>query len=197
MDSWDLRFEREQEEYDWYISAAECCDVVEALASVEDEILHVGCGTSGVGQEMYHRGKHFVTNVDKSKVAIDIMSQRCAHLSDMQYVQMDATKLPKDLSGVFQLVLDKALLDALLCETNQEKADKYLLEVKRVLKPNGFFCCISHGIPDNRLARIAKAFSVHPSRVTVSTIPKPQVQGIPQGASPNYYIYTVQNGRKA
>jgi SAM-dependent methyltransferase len=195
MEPWDQRYEREREEYDWYISAVDCCDAVEALSGSDDEILHVGCGTSAVGQELYSRGKHFVTNIDSSKTAVRLMSQRCAHLTDMQYVEMDASKLPKDLSGAFQLVLDKALLDCLLCEVRRDKADHYLAEVKRVLKPGGHFCCVSHGIPENRALIIATAFGVPTSRVKVSTLPKPHVPGMQQGASPNYFIYMVQASR--
>ena len=195
MEDWDERYERDSEEYDWYFSANECCDAVESLAGLDDEILYVGCGTSGVGAELYRRGRHFVTNIDTSKRAIQLMSQRSTEFADMQFVEMDSTKLPKDLTSVFQLVLDKALLDYLLCDVRQDKAEKYLTEVRRVLKPGGAFCCVSHGIPEKRLALIAKAFTVPTSRIQVTPIAKPIVPGLEQGASPNYFIYTVTQTR--
>jgi EEF1A lysine methyltransferase 4 len=190
--SWESRYEADSSEYDWYLSAKQVCALIEPLAQPDEEILYVGCGTSKLGEELYSRGRRFITNIDTNKTVIRKLSQKYAHLSDMQFVEMDATKLPRELFGAFQLVIDKALLDYLLCEADASKASRYLSDVKRVLKPGGTFCCISHGIPDRRVEFIASAFQVSSRKVQIQHIPKPQVSGTDPGASPDFYLYMVR-----
>jgi len=191
--SWERRYEDDGSEFDWYIPAADVVKMIEPLIPrSEDEILYVGCGTSSLGKELYDRGRRFVTNVDTSRLAVHAMAQRYADLNDMQFVEMDATRLPKDLGGAFQLVVDKALLDYFLCEVKKDKANKFLKEMKRVLKIGGWFCCVSHGTPETRLPQLASAFEVPSARIKVTTVPKPDVPGMEQGASPNYFVYMVR-----
>jgi EEF1A lysine methyltransferase 4 len=52
----------------------------------------------------------------------------------------------------FDIILDKALLDTLLChENNLQRVEEYLSEVYRVLKGSGVAMIVSHGLPVNRL----------------------------------------------
>lgn len=189
---WEQRYATDDSEYDWYISAEECCDIVENLAKPDEEIIYLGCGTSAVGSELYKRGKRFITNVDQSPEVIQVMNTRCSTMTDMQFVEMDVTRLPKDLTGVFQLALDKGLLDSLLCNNAKSKAERYLTEVKRIIKPGGFFCCISHGIPETRTQFLSQIFAVPSKAITVKLMPKPRVGGLDIGASPNYFVYIIK-----
>ena len=193
MISFERRYEEDYSEYDWYFPSSSLCSLIESLTKKEDEILYVGCGTSNLGEELYKRGRRYVTNIDHSKMAIRTQMQRWAHLTDMQFVEMDATKLPRDLTGAFQLVVDKALLDYLLCDAKIEKSTRFLNEMKRVVKPGGWFCCVSHGAPESRVPMIAGAFSVSPSKIRVATIPKPHIPGFEDGVAPNYFVYIVQS----
>jgi EEF1A lysine methyltransferase 4 len=65
---------------------------------------------------------------------------------------MDATNMEHIPDDCFDIILDKALLDTLLChENNLQRVEEYLSEVYRVLKGSGVAMIVSHGLPVNRL----------------------------------------------
>lgn len=51
----------------------------------------------------------------------------------------------------FDCVIDKGLLDSVLCGAySKQNSKKMLKEISRVLKTKGFYICISYGDPDIR-----------------------------------------------
>ena len=198
MINWEERYSKEGdvEQYDWYISGSKLAPLLVPLTLPDDEILYVGCGKSDLGAELSKRKRKFVTNIDSSKRVIRTMSNIYSEFEDMQFVEMDVLKMPQDLDQAFQLVIDKALLDYFLCEVNVDKAMKYLTEIKRVIKPGGHFCVVSHGIPENRVPLLVSAFSLpNSTRIKISKLPKPEVEeDIPIGADSYYFLYTVRAG---
>merc|ERR1711924_139528 len=74
----------------------------------------------------------------------------------MSYQQMDcrAMDFPE---GIFNVVIDKATLDSILCgEGSTHNAQKTLQGVSQVLGPNGVFLCVSHGQPSYRLTYLQR-----------------------------------------
>ncbi len=62
---------------------------------------------------------------------------------------MTDTNLPADS---FDCIIDKGLLDALLCGVKgTETVENYIQEIERLLTPEGIFICITHGEPNDRL----------------------------------------------
>lgn len=54
--------------------------------------------------------------------------------------------------GSFDVVLDKAALDAVICgDESFCDPDKVIAEIYRVLKNNGLYICISYGTPEFRM----------------------------------------------
>lgn len=54
--------------------------------------------------------------------------------------------------GSFDVVLDKAALDAVICgDEGMCDPNKVISEVYRVLKNEGFYICISYGMPEFRM----------------------------------------------
>ena len=52
----------------------------------------------------------------------------------------------------FQIVIDKATLDSLVCcEGDQKKVEMMLINVYRMLAPGGHFICASRGAPETRM----------------------------------------------
>lgn len=65
---------------------------------------------------------------------------------------MDARKMEYVPEQCFDLVLDKALFDAMVCsENNIRDIEAYLKEIYRVLKTGGVFVIVSHGAPGRRM----------------------------------------------
>ena len=74
--------------------------------------------------------------------------------------------------SVFDVVIDKATLDSVLCaEGSLVLAAKCLGEISRVLSPEGTFVCVSHAQPANRLEVLEKP--EYGWTVNVATVPKP------------------------
>ena len=69
--------------------------------------------------------------------------------------------------GRFDVVIDKATLDAVICgEDGVCDPDKMLTEINRVLKPSGVYICITYGSPEFRMDYLQKL----PWKVTHSTL---------------------------
>jgi len=74
--------------------------------------------------------------------------------------------------SVFDVVIDKATLDSVLCaEGSLIHAAKCLSEISRVLSPEGTFVCVSHAQPGSRLEILQKP--EYGWTVSVASVPKP------------------------
>ena len=74
-------------------------------------------------------------------------------LGGVQWRQGDATDLSAVFDNqIFDVVIDKALLDAVYCSKIPSRAVReYLQEMDRIVKSTGLFFCVSFGLPENRL----------------------------------------------
>jgi ubiquinone/menaquinone biosynthesis C-methylase UbiE len=108
---------------------------------------------------MYDAGFPNIVNIDFSAVVIDSMRQKHEQQRpSMRWEVMDMTDLKYE-DGVFDVVIDKAAMDALMCDEgdvwdpNPEvlaAADRMCGHISRVLKPNGLFLQISFAQPHFR-----------------------------------------------
>ena len=90
--------------------------------------------------------------MDKSHVVINFMAGKYRQLEDMEFSVMDATKMDALPSKCFDLIIDKALMDSLLCsEESSRDVTRMVSEMHRVLKDGGTYVVVSHGSPSNRL----------------------------------------------
>jgi ubiquinone/menaquinone biosynthesis C-methylase UbiE len=154
---WNDRFSTE-DEYDWLIKFNNSFG--ELLISSGNlvpshKILIVGCGNSSLSEGLYQLGFHQITNIDYSSVVIDKMSSKYPH---MKWLTMDMRNLEFP-AGSFDVVIDKAAMDALLVTQKdpwhpedelKTEVGKYLDCVSRVLSPNGMYLQISFGQPHFR-----------------------------------------------
>lgn len=91
----------------------------------------------------------------------------------------------------FDLIIDKGLFDAQLCdEDNLNSITTMVAEIDRVLKPGGTYVVISHGMPAARLGYLQKRELNWDVKLT--EIPKQQLSGQDEGPSPSYYMYTCR-----
>ncbi|KAG0456449.1 hypothetical protein HPP92_024237 [Vanilla planifolia] len=110
------------------------------------QVLVPGCGSSRLSEHIYDAGFHQITNIDFSKVVIsDMLRRNVRSRPEMRWRVMDMTDM-QFREESFDVVLDKGALDALM-EPNigLELGNKYLNQVKRVIKSGGKYLCLTLG----------------------------------------------------
>ena len=190
---WEERYGADPDaSFDWYQPYDTLRPFLMPYLSVRPnfEVLVAGCGNSPLPAQLSDDGFENISCVDVSQTVIDQMSKRYADNSDLDYWQADMTSLEVVPNESFDVVFDKALLDALLCgEESFDKALMMLGEVHRVLKPGGHYICLSYGIPASRQSLMEHCTWT----VESSTIPKPPVaefQGVE--VDPNHFLYVCK-----
>ena len=108
-----------------------------------------------------------MTSCDYSPVVINKMKERCSEKMSMKCMVASEVSLVGDVEDIhhmsypdesFDVVIDKGTLDAIICGDEATCfPDKVLLEVKRVLKKDGVYICITFGMPENRMDYFQKS----------------------------------------
>eukprot|EP00746_Dinoflagellata_sp_MGD_P020808 gnl/MRDRNA2_/MRDRNA2_14848_c0_seq1.p1 gnl/MRDRNA2_/MRDRNA2_14848_c0~~gnl/MRDRNA2_/MRDRNA2_14848_c0_seq1.p1 ORF type:complete len:423 (+),score=53.00 gnl/MRDRNA2_/MRDRNA2_14848_c0_seq1:115-1269(+) len=151
LEYWNDKYTKDAKPVEWLDDYGGLRSFVEEVTrgNRNASILHVGCGSSNITEMMYDEGYHKIRNIDASAVVIEQMVQRNRKRPLMTWEVMDSTNMSSLQNETFDLVLDKAMLDTFL---EFEKTGvllttaTYLNEVQRVLRPGGWFICISFGI---------------------------------------------------
>ena len=148
---WEERFTVE-EEYDWLLTFDTLKPHLLPLLKSMDHILIVGCGNSSLSADLYDAGFIHITNIDFSEMVIEKMKQ--LHENDrpgMKWVVQDMTDL-QFRAGSFDVVLDKASMDALMVSEGDVwdpegdtivTTDRMCQCVTKVLTQNGRFIQLS------------------------------------------------------
>ena len=127
--------------------------------------IDLGCGT-GTNVITLARADWQVTGVDFALPAIRMAKKKLAHANIRADVRVgDVTKL-KDITGPFDLALDLGCFHGL---TQQDRSD-YLLQLRRILAPNGFWLIYTflapgtprsgHGLAEAEINFISTQFSL-------------------------------------
>ncbi|ETV76403.1 hypothetical protein H257_09433 [Aphanomyces astaci] len=182
--------------FDWYLGYDELQMLLQDVLDRYDsscEIFIPGCGLSELAFQLYDVGYENITNADISTVAVHRMStvQHQRQATHMQCVALDSTQMPDVPNHCFDVILDKGLLDTLLCSPNNvEDVLALLHELHRVLKVNGTLVVVSHGPPDTRLMYLTRETfewtvdTITPIERICSTIE------LPKAGTRRYYMYT-------
>eukprot|EP00252_Welwitschia_mirabilis_P014061 TRINITY_DN31086_c0_g1_i1.p1 TRINITY_DN31086_c0_g1~~TRINITY_DN31086_c0_g1_i1.p1 ORF type:complete len:773 (-),score=145.30 TRINITY_DN31086_c0_g1_i1:38-2356(-) len=151
-ENWDEFFKlRSDNPFEWYGDwstleepLAKHCGLVPKGNDTSLDILVPGCGNSELSEKLYDAGFTRITNIDFSKVVIQSMLRK--HLRSrpqMLWRVMDMTQMQFP-DNVFDVVIDKGSLDALMePELGPKLGIQFLAEVKRVLRQGGKYICIS------------------------------------------------------
>ena len=112
-----------------------------------------------MSEDLCGAGYENVTSIDYSGNVIRYMRERCAHLPQLTWHEMDMRALTFP-DGAFDAVVDKATLDALLCEARGDAwnpapavvadAERAVAEAWRVLRPGGRLLYLTFGQPHFR-----------------------------------------------
>eukprot|EP00929_Paragymnodinium_shiwhaense_P036350 TRINITY_DN19493_c0_g1_i1.p1 TRINITY_DN19493_c0_g1~~TRINITY_DN19493_c0_g1_i1.p1 ORF type:complete len:235 (-),score=56.06 TRINITY_DN19493_c0_g1_i1:343-969(-) len=194
---WEERYTRDPEPFDWYQRWAGLKDTFLEYVQPTNSVLMLGCGNSRLSEEMYEEGYQQITNIDISNVVVKAMQEKYRDKPGMSYVQMDGRSMELPEQN-FDVIIDKACLDAILCgEGSTHNAQKLLQEASRVLKPTGVYIAVSHGQPSYRLTYLQRPeFGWN---VKIYTVQKPML-GMTANLSTDdnkdnvHYIYVCAKG---
>jgi ubiquinone/menaquinone biosynthesis C-methylase UbiE len=197
---WEERYEKKPEPFDWYQRWPGLKDTLQKFIQKDHIILMAGSGNSHLSEEMYEEGYHHITNIDISTVVVKTMKAKYQDKQGMTYEHMDARAMDFQ-DGVFNVVVDKALIDSILCgEGSRYNVQQMLPEISRVLQPNGVYVAISHGRPDCRFHYLQQR--KYGWNVDIVEVPKPML-GMLAPPSPDvnkdnvHYVYVCRKGPAA
>jgi len=151
---WKRRFENNAKPFDWYCTMRELEEPLlhifrSRTVSNSSHVLNVGCGNSTFSADIVKVFSHcVVTNVD---IVAEIIDRMKIQYPSQDWIVGDATELTSFLEkSMFDIVIDKGTMDALLCDPlNSPKADLLLLEMANVLQAEGLLLVVSHK-PDRK-----------------------------------------------
>ena len=156
---WEERFKTE-EKYDWLTGFVGIEALLNKHLARADRVLVVGCGNSTLSRDMYDAGFVHLTNLDFSASVIERMAeQHGASCPEMSWEVGDMMDMKAYADGAFDVVLDKAAMDALLVDEGDvwnpreeclRDADRALSEFSRVLRPGGKLLQVTFAQPHFR-----------------------------------------------
>jgi len=156
---WDAKHAKDENPYEWMQGYEDLQKLIAKCTNGDKKhrILHVGCGSSLLTEDMYDDGYRAIVNMDISSMVINRMRERNKKKRpNMDWLVMDATAMDCE-NGCFDLVLDKCTIDTLVCcNDSTTVVDKYLQEVVRVLKCDGVFLAFTLGDPAVRMGYLEK-----------------------------------------
>ena len=155
---WLERYENLKDPCEWYEDYETIKPIIKDLnLSKRSVILNVGIGNSEFSEKMYDEGFKKSYNIDFARNVIHYMRLRNKRLrSSMFFETMNALDIEYE-DEQFNIIFDKATFDCILCDVGAEKkADIYMNEVYRLLKPKGYFFLISNTEPEKRIKYLQK-----------------------------------------
>lgn len=175
---WTLRYkEKSTEPFDWYLKWEQLKETMTPWLSAESEVLMLGCGSSLIPEQLVADGLAAgVVCVDQCAELIEALREKYKEKEAFQFEAIDAAELPQDWADRFDVVMDKAMMDAILVgRQGRPKAEEVLKAVFAVLKPSGKYVCISHAQPAQRLPLLQSLVPKDQQQwgVSCSRIPRP------------------------
>ena len=155
---WRIRYDNIDGPFEWYEDYETLSPLIKQLnLQKRSIILHVGIGNSEFSEKMYDDGYKKQYNIDYSRNVIHYMKQRNKRLrSSMIFETMNVLDLDYE-DNQFDVIFDKAVFDCVLCGIDADtKANIFMNEIYRVLKPKGYFFLVSNSNPESRLKYLQK-----------------------------------------
>ena len=192
-DYWDQRYQTDTEVFEWYQRYTELKPKIQELLPKGGRCLVVGAGSSELSFDLYDDaevGIKDIISIDVSQVVVRHMQGLIGDRKGCEYAGMNVTELtyPDDS---FDVIIDKGTLDSLLCaENGKEISTKALEQIFRVLKPQGYYICISYANSDMRMVFFTQ--EMLDWDVEIRQIPKPKLMDSVTSNDEFHYIYIMK-----
>mmetsp|Transcript_44972 Transcript_44972/g.140859 ORF Transcript_44972/g.140859 Transcript_44972/m.140859 type:complete len:283 (+) Transcript_44972:311-1159(+) len=162
---WEDRYAGEDEGFDWLWGYDSVRSNLRLFMKPTDRILIVGCGNADFSVDVFKDGYTNCVNIDTSEVVIQQMSER---YPQQEWRVMDVLDMDFE-DDEFDVVLDKSLIDTLLCyENSVRRVSEMVQEIRRVTKPGGRYISMSLHSPEEILAYFSSKYTLAPSPVDPS-----------------------------
>ena len=155
---WEDRYDEQNgTTFDWLEDYESIKPIIEELGiKKECRILNVGCGNSEFSEKMFDEGTTHNYNIDICENVINFMRTRNKDKNGLHFEVMDVCEM-KYKDEMFDLIVDKSTIDALLCGDHSFMiVAKMLKEISRVLKTGGVYLIISYGQPESRMIHLER-----------------------------------------
>jgi len=190
---WENRYTNEHLEiFEWYQTYETLKEKIGDYIKPTDKILNAGCGTSKFAEDLFIDDIKDVTNIDFSENAIKIMVEYYQEQQvEMNYKKKNVLDMKEFTDKTFDIVFDKALLDAVLCGENALiTVEKMMKEIYRVLKDEGHYIIVSNASEEGRKI----LFDEKMWEYTIMEIEKPSKVLVIEDKDPKnfHYIYILK-----
>lgn len=162
---WEERFANETD-FEWLVSYKDVAPQLQPFlvsttsTNSKPKLLIVGCGNSSFSSDLYDDGYTQIINIDYSTNVIEKMREKHSQMRpSMTWEVMDMTNMSAFDSESFDIVIDKAAMDAIMTEEGDPwNPDEKVItmsrnmceHITRVLKPGGYHLHISFAQPHFR-----------------------------------------------
>lgn len=184
---WEERYSANKRTQEWYQSWADLKHILKDYIQTDSRILNIGCGRSRLQKDLLSEGYSPPINIDICPGLIAELSQED---QESEFRVQDVRELDYPDES-FDVVLDKATFDTLICVRNpKESAHAALTAIYRVLAPRGLYICISHAPPAERLPFFSAGGLDW--EILKYEVPKPPLSTAsmkPEVARGSFYIY--------
>jgi hypothetical protein len=129
---WDFRYANEHEPFEWYYGYSHFRETIQDCVPLDSKVMVAGCGSSNMLGDMADDGYTNIIGADWSRVVIAQLKYRYKDYPEINFFQgnMTDTDLPE---GSINAIIDKALLDSLLCtQMSTVAVQQYVFEVRNI-----------------------------------------------------------------
>lgn len=196
---WNERFLTE-DSFEWFGDCSRLYPILDLYFKLSPSLvlLHLGCGSSSLAEEMYHRYYcYFIFNVDYSFHILDKRRLMNKNEYFIDWITLDIRTIPL-CSNSFDTIIEKGTLDVFFVghehhlwnptEELKEKIDLILTQISQCLRnDNGRFISISFQQPHFRRPFLAK------SKYQWSI----EIHSVSSGdESVEYFVYVMTKGKE-
>ncbi|KAL3983093.1 Methyltransferase domain family protein [Acanthocheilonema viteae] len=133
---WKKFYKNSDSVFEWYGDFKTFGRVLTKYIKSTDKILQIGCGNSELASQLYDNGYRLVDSIDTDEGVIQKqLAKNSSSRPELQFVCCSAAKIDAP-NEKYNVVLDKATLDALIpstCQDKLEDVEKMFSEICRVL----------------------------------------------------------------